>query len=200
MHNTILYLGMANDIMAPMLLVPDFRTIFAIDMSVFDPKKEIRTMLQDGHNKNSWSFEYYGIRMLNGPCEITLDEDSEDKWILEFIYDGSKRSLIYFHNLNYFCKWPDEITGIGHLMSMGAPSIALGYNDDGSGEEDAPRVSRERTVMETVERFRTPTFQYYALEFNHKWFPHKISLDGFSKIARIELHFLHELLNRNMER
>lgn len=188
---------MGSDIMAPALLVPDFDTIFAIDLVIFPAwefiKNEIRVILKDGNNENSFYREICK-RTLKGPAEITQDTDEGKRWVLKFKYNGIERSLIYYHHRDYFDVWPDEIHSIGHLMTMAAPSVALAYDDDES-EEDAPRALREKIVRDTTDRFQSPTFWYYALEFNHKWFPHKIALNGFKLIARIQIESLKDLFN-----
>ena len=87
--NNIIYCGMAGDIMSPLLLVPDFDTLFVIDL--FDPcfssegswksqKDDIRRILLDGSDENSWSRALYNrqekpsIHYLAGKSEI-IDEN-----------------------------------------------------------------------------------------------------------------------------
>ena len=112
----VLYCGMADDIITPMLLVPDFTTIYVICLldSAFakngtweGQKNDIKEILLSGSNRNSNHFEVYvkynrnyKATELEGKSEITQDIDEKSKQ-LEFTYQGKPRKLIYFHHTDF---------------------------------------------------------------------------------------------------
>jgi len=98
----VLYCGMADDILMPLLLIPDLLTLFVIDK--FDlafarhetwegQKGDIIQILVDGNNKSSWHREEYlaykktaSIYSIDAPCTILSKTDDGNIWTLEFEY------------------------------------------------------------------------------------------------------------------
>lgn len=133
---------MADDILSPILLVPDFTHLYVIDSfdSAFarqthnnksgtweSQKKDIKTILQNGNDEDSHHFDVYKyynksvpITKLEESCTLLEETDSNNRWTLTFRYKGIKRELIYFHHTNFYNQWPSEIKEISDLMSMGA--------------------------------------------------------------------------------
>lgn len=132
----VLYCGMADDVLSPLLLVPDFDTLysiclfdsaFAMKQSWDGQKEDIKRQLTDGHDDESHHMQVYRhyhtnwpVTKLVEPCKILKEEDKNGKWMLIFSYLGKERSLIYFHHKNFYSEWPSEIQHVNHLMSMGA--------------------------------------------------------------------------------
>ena len=137
MEENVLYCGMADDIVTPMLLVPDLTNLFAI--CLFDEafargyswegqKNDIKQTLTAGSDEKSWHREIYlkyrksvPINYLIDSSVITKDSDNDNCWELEFIYNKLKRKLIYFHHTNFLEPWDNSIQNISHILSVGAP-------------------------------------------------------------------------------
>jgi hypothetical protein len=127
---------MADDILHPLLLVPELTKLFVIDYfdSAFakngtweGQKKDILEILTSGNNKNSRHREVYShyykkvpIYYLDDPCKIIKQLDENKCWEVDFMYKGIKRELNYFHHTNFISKWNKDISDISHVMSMGA--------------------------------------------------------------------------------
>ncbi len=136
MKEKVLYCGMADDILTPLILVPNLSKLFAIDL--FDKayaknntwngqKDDILQCLIKGNNKNSHHREIYlhynkntKIYDINEPCLIINEKDNDKCWIVDFTYKGIQRQLVYFHHTNFIANWDKQINGISHLMCMGA--------------------------------------------------------------------------------
>lgn len=139
--------------MSPLLLVPDLTIIYAIDKfdrafsknsSFSGQQEDIVEILTLGHDGNSYHREIYRKYhphpcRLAGQCKIIRDEGDENCWRVTFEYMGKVRKLIYFHHRNFYETWPEEITDINHLMSMGAT-----FNIEMS-EPELLRMIRDRT-------------------------------------------------------
>jgi len=138
----ILYCGMADDILTPLLLVPNFDKLYVI--CIFDSafalngtfdgqKKDIINCLQNGNDKISkhaqvgkWAEERYGRKpqkntKIQEKCKILNQTDKKSCWKLTFSYCGKTKELIYFHHTDFIAEWNDEIKDIKHIMTMGAP-------------------------------------------------------------------------------
>src|SRR5437762_9108983 len=112
MEVKVLYLGMAGDIMLPLLVVENLTTLFVIDK--FDPcyskdktwkglKEDIKDVLSNGSDENSRSRKIHvedhwnkSIHYLETKSIITLDVDDGSVWRLKFIYNRKERELIYY--------------------------------------------------------------------------------------------------------
>jgi hypothetical protein len=122
----ILYCGMGHDIVAPLLFVPSFACLYAIDHEKPD-KKDIRQILEKGTNSDSWLFNAYRdydpmITPLVFPKSKILDEEDDGScWRLGFQFDGHYRQFAYFYSRDFIKKpWPREIRELTDLMSFGA--------------------------------------------------------------------------------
>lgn len=188
---------MAYDIMTPLLLVPDLTTLYAIDLvdSKFttnntwkSQKKEIRQILLDGNDKNTYTAKLRKecdrndkIYHLKTKSIIIEDNDNENKWLLKFVYNGIERNLIYYHHRNYWVEWPSEIKDITNIMTMGAKY----WSDDDKVQEIFLKMLQTRT---------TYIYYFYALTFLHEYFPMHIKmkrgskLEQTNKIARIDIN------------
>lgn len=132
----VLYLGMANDIMSPLLLVPDFDIVYVIckldrafakDKTWEGQKEDIKQILESGNNECSFSRGVYlkydedtPVYYLEGASKIIKESDDGYCWRLDFIYDRKPRELVYYHHREFIAEWPKEIYQIDHVMSMGA--------------------------------------------------------------------------------
>ena len=182
---------MATDIMTPLLLVPKFEILYAIDKhdGAFSregtwesQKDEIRTMLRRGNDETSYTREVYiqcgpnNVHTLpGGPSQITYDCDRDSRWVLEFVYDGTARKMIYHHSKNFLDEWPREIRAIGHLMLVGAEFTAY------------LRDREYRSFVRTIEpRISFPSW-YYALLSGHENFPETMIIRCGSKREGTEM-------------
>lgn len=205
----VLYLGMATDIMAPLILVPDLDIIYV--MNVLDTefggsweqhKTKIITILEQGSDEGIKNPDrdyppksnnpIKDIHTLEGPSKIISNTDDskihlDAKWELEFIYNGKTRKLIYYHEFNFAYieyEWPKEINSISHILWNGS------YCWDFLMEDDCDSKMVRKMMSERM----LPEAYLYALSFNHKWFPEHIwiydghELDGHS-IAKLKVNF-----------
>lgn len=136
METNILYCGMADDILTPLILVPNFTTLFVIDLfdSAFakggnweGQKQDILQCLTDGNNKKSHHMEVYlyydkstPTYYIDEPCVMLNEEDNGKIWRVKFTYKGILRELVYIHHTNFIANWHSEVNSISHLMCMGA--------------------------------------------------------------------------------
>ena len=107
---------MADDILMPLLLIPDLLILFVIDK--FDiafarcgtwegQKEDIKQCLINGNNKSSMHREVYleyqktvPIYSIAAPCTILSETDDGNIWILEFEYMNMLLKIykyIYFY-------------------------------------------------------------------------------------------------------
>jgi len=134
---TVLYCGMADDIINPLMAVPDVDTIFAIDRfdaafctngTLESQREDILTILREGHDKLSQHavVGYPTTDLPDGPAvilEVTEERTRRDqpwRWEVRFEYGGKERKLVVFSQ-DFYQDWPEEVTDVDHLMSMGAP-------------------------------------------------------------------------------
>lgn len=137
----ILYLGMADDIMGPLLMFPNVKTIFVICKfdKAFSSKKtwksqkgDIKKVLKRGKKKCNGGYskelneETDVVHYLDGKSKILEEEDDENsqRWYLKFLYNGQERELIYFHHRDFSSDWPNEIQKVEAVICTGALSIA----------------------------------------------------------------------------
>lgn len=202
---SVLYLGMATDIMAPLLLVPDVDTIYVINLldkaygdTWEEQKNHITTILEQGNDKDVAPSCYLKasskpsgepvkkIHTLAGPSTIisSINNAADKKWELVFLYDGKERKLIYYYNRNFKDEWPSDINKIDHMIWNGAYQWTLIMEDDEYGE-----------IVRRMMKERTSSGAYlYALSFNHKGFPeHVIIYDGHfrdgTSVGKMRLDF-----------
>lgn len=132
----ILYCGMADDIITPLILCPNFKKLFVIDLfdrafskggTFEDQKEDIIQTLENGNDLKSHHrevclkyFPNYPINHLKGSCSIKSNEDDGEVWRLHFDYLGVPRELIFFHHSDFTDEWDNEIQNIEHLFSVGA--------------------------------------------------------------------------------
>ena len=178
----VLYLGMANDIMAPLLLVPNLSQLYVI--SKFDSAfcsgrtwesqmQDIRNYLTNGSDTGSYSYDIFikdyvfqfpkkklckDYHYLEGPSTIISEEYDDTVWRMKFRYNGKERELIYYHHRNFLATWPEEITNISHIMGQG------------SVDTDVINKIKGLTFRKMFEERTTEVFYYYALYFSHKHF------------------------------
>lgn len=139
MAKRVLYLGMALDIMTPMLLIPDFRVIYTINKvdkapgyggTIENIMEKIKLILTSGeyYQCNNWEHENL-IPPCKCPrhklnCKSIITEDKYDKesqiWRLKFIYNNTPRDLVYYFDYNFLDEWAPEINNIGHIITYGS--------------------------------------------------------------------------------
>lgn len=138
----ILYIGMADDIISPLLLCPDFDNLFVIDMfdgscspdGTFDgQKKSIIDTLTSGYTKEKKSKWFppthnpitYSAYTNLGKCIINDDVTEGDKWTLKFKAKDKIRTMIRYEMLAQKGPWPEEIKNLSQIIVIGA----LEFND-----------------------------------------------------------------------
>lgn len=138
-NNNVLYCGMADDILSPLILVPDlthlyvmdrFDLAFAKNYTIEGQINDIKEMLSIGSDENSYHIEIYRkykpkwpITKLDESCTIINETLIDNCWRLTFTYKNLKRELVYFQYKDFYSIWPEEIKNINHFMSMGAVCI-----------------------------------------------------------------------------
>jgi len=168
----VLYLGMADDIMSPLLLAPNLSKLYVI--SYFDraycsggtwesQMQDIRNYLTNGSDKGSRSYDIYtrkkrckDYHYLEGQSTIISEEYDDTVWKIKFLYNGKERELIYYHHRDFLATWPEEITNISHIMGQG------------SVDTDVINKKEGLTFRKMFEERTTEVFYYYALYFSHK--------------------------------
>lgn len=141
MENNVLYVGMADDILSPMILVPDFDCIFVMNIldRAYSPdgtwkgmKKDIISTLKNAHTEKSHhsklvngTSDSFRNLYANGSSEIIEEIDNGDVWIVNFKYSGKPRQLIYYYDYDFNMNWPENIRNIKHVMTFGAFSFGI---------------------------------------------------------------------------
>lgn len=152
---------MADDIMTPLLLVPNVTTIYVIDLfdSFFSSKftfesqkDDIRKVLANGSDEHT--------NRLKCPSTFISDVDDGTTWRFQFQYGEQLINLVLYHHRNFLIEWPSEIQNISHVMMMGS------FSCNSFKENDCT------TLLQMLETRTTKPFKLYALWFNHKHFPH----------------------------
>jgi len=186
----VLYCGMADDVLSPLLLVPDLTHLYVIDE--FDnafarrisekksgtwetQKKDIKTMLSNGNDNDSHHLDIYReykgtwpITKLEEPCTLLEETDSNKRWHLAFKYKGIKRELIYIHHTNFYSIWPSEINDISHVMSMGAVFIVEKNGEFKREEKDFLKMLAERTTTDCLYYDQYNLFDIQYNLYDHK--------------------------------
>lgn len=139
--SNILYIGMADDIVSPLLLCPDFDTLFVIDG--FDDaysedgtfegqKKYIVDSLIAGHSKYRMRSDgcdilyhpiYIGKATIVSNIDTNIIRDNKvvsGIWTLKFEWNGKIRTLIRYEMNACQEIWPVEITNINHIITIGS--------------------------------------------------------------------------------
>ena len=198
MNGNILYLGMAEDIMAPLLINPDVSTIFVIDEFDF------------AYSSNgTWEAQKDGVRrfLLNGSDEdshsrLTFTKDPNDlpihlKWIGPRDFDD--KSIHYLKSKSVITGddddgkvWrlsfeydgrPVQLVYYHHrnflkewpseIKDIGQVLVMGAFYWGGFVKPDDPKYGSETIICMLETRTMKP-FKFYALAFNHKHFPEKI--------------------------
>ena len=202
MSVNVLYLGMAWDIMTPLLLIPELDNLFVLNIldkayGTWEQHKDCirKTLLQGNDNTIAGSYwfeqdkqedkEWKNVHELAGPAEITSDKEDKSVWKLKFNYNGKERNLIYYYNFNFASNtWPEEIHNIHHYIWTGSYAWNQMIEEP---EEHEPL--REMLVH------RSASESYvYALSFDHRKFPEHIWIySGHERcgqsIAKMRLDF-----------
>jgi len=165
---TVLYCGMADDIINPRMAVPDVDTIFTLDRfdaafctngTLESKREDILTILREGHDKLSQHavIGYPHHRPARWPCrapgghgraEERTRRDEPGRWEVQFMCGGKERKLMVFHQ-DFYQDWPEEVTDVDHLMSMGAPFEFWDHRDmlgvvEGAGIEWMEKAIKTR--------------------------------------------------------
>jgi len=178
MQENVLYLGMAYDIMAPLLLVPNLTTLYVIDKfdTFFSPdgtfegqKRDIVNILINGsdidsHSRKIFMEESNDIHYLENKAKIISEKDDGKVWRLKFEYMDQVRNLVFYHHRDFLEEWPVEIVNVRHVMVMGS----FGWYCFRMGDYDCSKALKSMLKERTTESFR-----FYALWFTHKHFPYK---------------------------
>lgn len=196
-HINVLYLGMADDIMPPLLLVPDLTTLYVIDKfdkrfspdsTFYSQKNDIFNTLSNGSDLDKRSRKIYNdnddsLHFLEGKSKIISNVDDGNVWRLQFEYMNKIRNLIYYHHRDFLEEWPSEIIDIKHVMTMGS----FGWYCFKMREYDCK-------VLKSMLHSRTSkSFNFYALWFTHAHFQYKITINcgkerNGTEIGMITIH------------
>lgn len=148
------YLGMAMDVMAPLLLEPRVTGLFAIDrvddgyagVADWDGQKdEIRKALEHGSDLGlavSACYRAAGAGSFAHSWDMAdgmSESDDGRMWELAFRWRGRSRKLRYWHHRDFREPWPDEIAGVGAVFCMGA-DLHVGSEKKYPDERDDPVV------------------------------------------------------------
>lgn len=184
----VLYLGMANDIMSPLLLIPERTIIYAIDK--FDShysrdgtwesqKKDIQQILIQGSDLNTFSYDIYTSDVddkephyLKHKSKIINDTDDGIVWTLDFLYGTKPITLKYYHHRDFCAEWPDEITDISGIIGIGAEV----YWPVDCELNKCIRISPKRCkilLKQFYERTHPKMYTLYALSFLHENWPER---------------------------
>jgi hypothetical protein len=191
----VLYMGMADDILAPLLLVPELTTLFAIDK--FDKcfskdktwkgqKEDIKQILLNGSDIDSHSRQIdiecgndKDIYYLVAKSFIIEDKDTGYVWRLKFKYNNIERQLVYYHHRDFLIKWPDDIKDISHVMYMGA------------FRWDYFNLRSSYILISMLETRTLVPYYIYGATFCHKHFPEHLMIGAHSAedggISRIQV-------------
>lgn len=175
-ETNVLYLGMGYDTISPLLLVPNFSTLFAIDLTsdhseweqdskITKVKENIRELLEGrfGDEKD--------------PIEILRDEDNGEVWDFVFDYEDKPRKLRYYHHRDYKKEWPSDIRDISQLLFIGSWTAYRGaFSDKINGK----RWKNDKVLLEMIKERCKDTIKIYAYAPTHYFYPEKISLPGLS--------------------
>lgn len=211
----VLYLGMATDIMAPLLLVPDLDNLYVLNST--DPAygsweehtHHIRTVLTQGNDKgfsnpydleeNPDSRNWKNVHALEGPSRIVHDEDIPDSKCLtgspisdQHCYTHSVWKLQFMYNgkirnLIYYYNF--------YFTSYAWPTDIQNihyYIWNGAYRWDL--LKEGEIVREMTEERAAPNAYVYALSFNHTEFPEHIWVyNGHERygqsVAKMKLDF-----------
>jgi len=173
MH-VVLYCGMADDILAPLILEPNLDIIYVIDRfdSAFakdhtweGQMEDILTVMKNGNDETSHHREIYlqydsntDICALSEACTVVSEDDNGTCWTVEFSYLGKDRKLYYYHHRDFIEEWPSEVQDVNAVMSMGA-------------EFPLYDTRLKKNIHERTDR----KCLYYALDFLHEYFPCKVA-------------------------
>lgn len=192
--NNVLYLGMGDDIITPLLLQPDFDVLYVID--IFVGNNSIKTFEQmqqkivDTLTTGITLEETYQSQEIGGKAIIISKEQSYKKWVLTFDFNGKIRKLIRYEG-DFYDTWPVEITEINHIIAINSANfddlegvydrISPEDKDSIPGVEEDPEhpgmyqilnVKKTETFRKMVtERTVTKPFTWTGLSVTHKMFP-----------------------------
>lgn len=196
----VLYLGMAHDIMAPLLLVPDLDKLYVMNSldneygSWEEHKMRIRNTLKQGDDKNIANNFYFGknaenltpsgrawknVHTLAGPSDIISDKDTEVHECItgsdeynKFCYTNSVWRLTFMYN--------GKIRQLIYYYNFNFAHYEWPeeiqniqhfiWNGAYSWESMTEYPDEEKLRQMTMER-AAPEAYVYALSFNHKKFP-----------------------------
>lgn len=196
----VVYLGMASDIMAPLLLVPDLDILYALNSlddayGTWDEHKErIRKTLTQGNDKNlaeKFLFdesvreyapknkEWRNVHTLAGPSEISSDVDCDIKECItganthdKFCYTPSvwKLKFVYNGKERQLIYYYNYNFAVYDWPSE-IQNIQHFIWNGAYSWESMTEYSEEVKVREMMVERAAPEAYVYALGFNHKKFP-----------------------------
>jgi hypothetical protein len=168
----VLYLGMADDITAPLMLVKNIRNIYVINL--FDKSLNCHDGTEEGQRQNirktllsgsdAYRDRYRQPVVKLKPSTIVddyyyVDPQWGNVWRLTFMHKKRKVNLIYFTRNFVTQVWPDEIQKVSHVMVMGAYDWASLAGCERTGDAD-----NIKTMLSTR---TTINYTYYSLAFSH---------------------------------
>jgi len=185
---------MADDILLPLVLLPNVTTIYVIDMfddcystdnTIEGQRRDIRRVLTDGNNSCMNSDGDKIVHNLKMPAVILEDDFHVDPmwgnvWRLTFKYDGRIVNLVYFSRNFENAVWPSEIQNISHIIGVGSYSWECLTGLD--------RSHSDTTLIKSMFDTRTTdSFTFYACAFNHMHFRHihSVKHNIFEKSSQI---------------
>lgn len=137
---SILYLGMADDVLTPFILYPDLKTLFVLDLympgwdgsnSLEESQNWVCKTIQDGNDRVSamnlikakkavWKLTTFPNNTKTTNFQI-IRQDNE---IFEITFDLnniSRRIKIYYQS--YYNDWPEDICGISTVLGIQSITI-----------------------------------------------------------------------------
>lgn len=155
MSCNVMYLGMADDILLPLLIAPELDNLFVIsrfdaayspDATAWGQRADIRQTLELGHNGSSRHIKlarkYRGeevTRLPLGPCQILHDVFRGGEWNLSFQYGPITVRMLYQYR-DFVSVWDSRMRDIDHVICVGATTPVF--------EEPLNRMLRERCTTD----------------------------------------------------
>lgn len=189
MAKTILYLGMADDILTILDLFPNFETLYVIDKhengyykSLEKQRELIRYSILTGcDEKTKLNYEEYEkikpYKIPNYKAEILKDELNGNRWEVEFVSEDKARKLIRFYD-DFSLEWPKEICNLDVILGFGAfapitkMNLRRGFTQDEWNEKNILKMFKQRT---------NKPFFYSSIWFGHEHLQYRYTPSQFQE-------------------
>lgn len=163
----VLYCGMANDIISPLMMFPNLKVLFAMDSFDYaystqgtrkSQRNDILNMLKGAPS------DFYN-NILPKEAIIKHVVRKPKYFRVRFKYNGMDRELHYFSMNYYKAKWPKMITNIDTLVNIGAP-----FAISRSVIRNRVSYNKARELLQhmVMERFQQKIFWVIGVNWNKR--------------------------------